>query len=326
MRVLVTGGAGFIGSHLVDKLMQQGYHVRVVDNLSAGRIENIKQWLNHPRLQLIKGDLRNPQIANEATKGVDMVFHLAANPEVRIGSQKPQEIYENNVTATYNLLEAMRAHNVKHIVFASSSTVYGEAKQIPTPEDYTPLQPISVYGASKLACEALISGYAHTFKIKALILRLANIVGERSNHGVIFDFIMKLRRNPRKLEILGDGTQRKSYLHVKDCINAILHLNEVFLEEDKLYDVYNVGSEDWITVREIANIVVEEMGLENVEYYFTGGVDGGRGWPGDVKLMLLDITKAKSKGWKPTMNSRETVKQATKELLKTIGGLEEETV
>jgi len=326
MRVLVTGGAGFIGSHLVDKLMQQGYHVRVVDNLSAGRIENIKQWLNHPRLQLIKGDLRNPQIANEATKGVDMVFHLAANPEVRIGSQKPQEIYENNVTATYNLLEAMRAHNVKHIVFTSSSTVYGEAKQIPTPEDYTPLQPISVYGASKLACEALISGYAHTFKIKALILRLANIVGERSNHGVIFDFIMKLRRNPRKLEILGDGTQRKSYLHVKDCINAILHLNEVFLEEDKLYDVYNVGSEDWITVREIANIVVEEMGLENVEYYFTGGVDGGRGWPGDVKLMLLDITKAKSKGWKPTMNSRETVKQATKELLKTIGGLEEETV
>ena len=319
MRVLVTGGAGFIGSHLVDKLMQQGYHVRVVDNLSAGRIENIKQWLNHPRLQLIKGDLRNPQIANEATKGVDMVFHLAANPEVRIGSQKPQEIYENNVTATYNLLEAMRAHNVKHIVFTSSSTVYGEAKQVPTPENYTPLQPISVYGASKLACEALISGYAHTFKIKALILRLANIVGERSNHGVIFDFIMKLRRNPRKLEILGDGTQRKSYLHVKDCINAILHLNEVFLEENKLYDVYNVGSENWITVREIANIVVEEMGLENVEYYFTGGVDGGRGWPGDVKLMLLDISKAKSKGWKPTMNSRETVKQATKELLKTIG-------
>ena len=318
MKVLVTGGAGFIGSHLVDSLMNQGYHVRVVDSFSAGRIENIKQWLNHPRFQLIKGDLRNPTVAVEAVKGVDIVYHLAANPEVRMSAQKPQEIYENNVTVTYNLLEAMRKYNVKHIVFTSSSTVYGEAKKIPTPEDYAPLEPISVYGASKLACDALISGYAYTFKIKSLVLRLANIVGKRSNHGVIYDFIMKLRKNPKKLEVLGDGTQRKSYLHIRDCINAILHLNKVFTGEDKLYDIYNVGSEDWITVREIADIVVKEMGLENVEYYFTGGVDGGRGWLGDVKLMLLDITKAKSKGWHPTMNSRDTVRRAAKELLNTL--------
>ena len=315
MRALVTGGAGFIGSHLVDRLMKEGYYVTVIDNFSSGTIENIKQWLDHPQFKLIRGDLRNPETILQAIKNVDVVFHLAANPEVRVGSQNPKVIYENNVAATFNLLEAMRKNNVKHLIFTSSSTVYGEAKIIPTPENYAPLAPISIYGASKLACEALITAYAHTFKIKSLILRLANIVGARSNHGVIYDFINKLKRNPKKLEILGDGTQQKSYLHVKDCTNAIIHLNEVFTKEDKLHDIYNIGSEDWITVKEIADIIVEELGLKNVEYHFTGGVDGGRGWPGDVKIMLLDITKAKSKGWKPATNSRETVKQATKELL-----------
>jgi len=184
---------------------------------------------------------------------------------------------------------------MRRLVFASSSTVYGEARKIPTPEDYSPLEPISIYGASKLACEALISGYAHTFKIRGLILRLANIVGERSNHGVIYDFILKLKKNPKVLEILGDGSQRKSYLHVSDCIDAILHLYERFEGDEGLYDVYNVGSEDWVLVREIADMVVECMGLESVEYSFTGGVEGGRGWPGDVKTMLLDIGKARSR-------------------------------
>ena len=193
-RVLVTGGAGFIGSHLVDRLMIEGYSVKVVDNMSTGSKENIKRWLDHPRFELIQGDLRDKDLVLTAVKDVDIVFHLAANPEVRIGSQKPEEIYENNVTTTYNILEAMRKNNVKQLVFTSSSTVYGDAKIIPTPEDYTPLEPISIYGASKLACEALISGYAHTFKIRSLILRLANIVGTRSKHGVIYDFIRKLRK------------------------------------------------------------------------------------------------------------------------------------
>jgi len=315
MRVLVTGGAGFIGSHLVDRLMLEGYRVRVVDNLSAGRLENLKRWLEDANFEFVKGDLREVEVISRAVSGVDLVFHLAANPEVKIGSQKPGEIYENNVAATYNLLEAMRRRGIRKLVFASSSTVYGEARKIPTPEDYSPLEPISIYGASKLACEALISGYAHTFKIRSLVLRLANIVGGRSNHGVIYDFILKLKKNPKVLEILGDGSQRKSYLHVSDCIEAMLRLYERFEGDEGLYDVYNVGSEDWVLVREIADVVVEGLGLEGVEYRFTGGVDGGRGWPGDVKTMLLDIGKAKSRGWKPKLNSRQAVKRAVQELV-----------
>ena len=314
-RVLVTGGAGFIGSHLVDRLMIEGYSVKVVDNMSTGSKENIKRWLDHPRFELIQGDLRDKDLVLTAIKDVDIVFHLAANPEVRIGSQKPEEIYENNVTTTYNILEAMRKNNVKQLVFTSSSTVYGDAKIIPTPEDYAPLEPISIYGASKLACEALISGYAHTFKIRSLILRLANIVGTRSKHGVIYDFIRKLRKNPNRLEILGDGTQKKSYLHITDCIEAIIKLYKAFRNDNLIYDVYNIGNEDWITVKEIADIVTGELGLKNVEYVFTGGTENGRGWPGDVKLMLLEISKAKQKGWKPKMNNTEAIRRTIRELI-----------
>jgi len=314
MKVLVTGGAGFIGSHLVDKLMQGGHEVRVLDNLSAGSLENLEHWLGHERFEFIKGDMRDPEVIKEAVKGVEAVFHLAANPEVRIGSQSPELLYETNVLITYNLLEAMRKEGVKLLAFTSSSTVYGEAEKLPTPEDYGPLKPISVYGGAKLAAEALISGYAHTFDMKAIVFRLANIIGKRSNHGVIYDFINKLKKNPNRLEILGDGTQRKSYLHVSDTVEAILHLFNEFLKENKTYDVYNIGSEDWITVKEIAEIVSREMNLDP-EFYFTGGVDGGRGWKGDVKVMLLSIEKAKAKGWKPKMNSRKAVEKTVRELL-----------
>ena len=314
MKVLVTGGAGFIGSHLVDKLMEGGHEVRVLDNLSAGSLENLEHWLGHERFEFIKGDMRDPEVIKEAAKGVEAVFHLAANPEVRIGSQSPELLYETNVLITYNLLEAMRKEGVKLLAFTSSSTVYGEAERLPTPEDYGPLKPISVYGGAKLAAEALISGYAHTFDMKAVVFRLANIIGKRSNHGVIYDFINKLKKNPNRLEILGDGTQRKSYLHVSDTVEAMLHLFNEFLKEDKTYDVYNIGSEDWITVKEIAEIVSREMNLDP-EFYFTGGVDGGRGWKGDVKVMLLSIEKAKAKGWKPKMNSYQAVEKTVRELL-----------
>ena len=318
MEILVTGGAGFIGSHLVDKLMEKGNKVRVVDDLSAGSLKNIEKWLDDKNFEFIEGDLRDPKVALKSVKGVDTVFHLAANPEVRIGAQSPELLYETNVLITYNLLEAMRKENVKHLVFTSSSTVYGDAKVIPTPEDYAPLEPISVYGGVKLAAEALISGYAHTFDIKSLIFRLANIIGERSNHGVIYDFINKLKKTPERLEILGDGTQRKSYLHVSDTIEAMLYLFEKFKEEEKIYDVYNLGSEDWITVKEIAEIVSKAMNL-NPELYFTGGVDGGRGWKGDVKFMRLSIEKAKSRGWKPKMNSYQAVERTVRELLENMG-------
>jgi len=314
---LITGGAGFIGSHLVDKLMELGWNVRVLDDLSAGSLDNVRRWLENERFEFVKGDMRNSGIVEEAVEGVDVVFHLAANPEVRIGSQSPELLYETNVLITYNLLNAMRNSNAKHLVFTSSSTVYGDAEVIPTPEDYAPLEPISVYGGAKLAAEALISGYAHTFGFRALIFRLANIIGERSNHGVIYDFINKLRRNPNELEILGDGTQRKSYLHVSDTIEGMLHVFEHFQKSDKTVDFYNLGNDDWITVREIAEIVAGEMGLRP-RFVFTGGVDGGRGWRGDVKFMRLSIEKAKETGWRPRMNSYEAVRRTVRELLETI--------
>lgn len=317
MKALVTGGAGFIGSHLVDRLMEEGNEVCVLDDLSAGSMDNIKHWLDNGRFEFIRGDMRDFEVVKRAVEGADVVFHLAANPEVRIGSQSPELLYETNVLITYNLLEAMRDSSVEYLVFTSSSTVYGDASVIPTPEDYAPLEPISVYGGAKLAAEALISGYAHTFGFRAVIFRLANIIGERSNHGVIYDFINKLRKNPDELEILGDGTQRKSYLHVSDTVEGMLHIFEHFRKEGKTVDFYNLGNDDWITVKEIAEIVSEGMGLKP-RFRFTGGVDGGRGWKGDVKLMRLSIEKAKKTGWAPELDSYEAVRKTVGELLETI--------
>ncbi|MEM3728455.1 MAG: NAD-dependent epimerase/dehydratase family protein [Candidatus Bathyarchaeia archaeon] len=312
-RVFITGGAGFIGSHLVDKLCEMGLKVVVFDNLSSGTIENVKEWLNAPNFKFIHGDLLSPKEIVRSIEGCDIIFHFAANPEVRVGSEDPKIHYEQNVLATFNLLEAIRkVGRVKILVFTSSSTVYGDAELIPTPEDYAPLKPISTYGASKLAAEALISAYANTCGFKAIIYRLANIVGLRSQHGVIYDFIKKLRENPNRLEILGDGTQTKSYLYVEDCIDAILTgLNA----GNERVNIFNVGSEDQIIVKEIADIVCTKMGLRDVQYVFTGGVDGGRGWKGDVKVMLLKIDRLKSLGWKPKLNSRQAVERAVSEIL-----------
>jgi len=269
LRAVVTGGCGFIGSHLVDTLMESSAEIIVVDNLSNGSTANVERWLGLQSFKLVRGDLKDPSGGwRECFRGIDVVFHFAANPEVRISVTSPRVYFDENVLATFNVLEACRRHGVPYLVFASSSTVYGEARVIPTPEDYHPLEPISVYGACKLACENLTISYSKLYGIKSLILRYANIIGPRSNHGVIIDFINKLKANPRKLEILGDGTQRKSYLHVNDYVNATLHTLKVFMKEDKDYDIYNIGSEDWVTVREIADIIVEEMGLENVEYTF----------------------------------------------------------
>jgi UDP-glucose 4-epimerase len=316
-RALVTGGAGFIGSHLVDALMDKGMEVCVFDNLSAGSLQNVERWIGSPAFSLIKGDLLNPKdLSKLDISRYEIIFHLAANPEVRVGSANPEVHFQQNVVATKNLLELLRrVGNVPTLVFASTSTVYGEAAKIPTPEDYAPLEPISIYGASKLACEALISAYAYTYGFKAVILRLANIVGPRSTHGVIHDFIQKLRKNPKKLEILGDGTQTKSYLYISDCIEAILLTTE---KSESQFEIYNIGSEDQINVKTIAQTVIQEMGLENVEITYTGGVNGGRGWKGDVKNMLLDVGKLKSLGWKLRYNSEESVRLAVKSLISEI--------
>ena len=309
--ILVTGGAGFIGSHLVERLLLDN-EVTVLDNFSSGRIEFLEPYRDIPDFHLLTGDLMNPKILDNAVSGKDFIFHLAANPDVKLGAENTHVHLEQNVLATYNLLEAMRKNDVRQMAFTSTSTVYGEAAQVPTPEDYGPLLPISLYGASKLSCEALISSYCHTFQMQSWIYRFANIVGERGTHGVLVDFIRKLRENSGKLEILGSGKQRKSYLEVKDCIRAMIHAVEHSSGE---VNVFNIGSEDSVDVTEIADIVVGQMGLDGVEYNYTGGIDG-RGWRGDVKLMLLSIEKIKMLGWSPELGSARALEVAVKALLK----------
>ena len=308
-KILVTGGAGFIGSHIVDRLIKNEYEVVVFDNLSSGKMEFISHHLNKTNFSLIEGDLLNTDEIDAACDGIDFVYHVAANPDVRLGAVDTKVHFDQNITATYNLLEAMRKNDVANIAFTSTSTVYGEATIIPTPEDYGPLVPISLYGASKLACEALITSYSYTFDMHSWIFRFANIVGDRGTHGIIVDFINKLKDNPEQLEILGDGRQSKSYLHISDCVDAILfvidHINETV-------NIFNVGSEDAIDATGIAGIVVEEMRLKDVEFSYTGGK---RGWKGDVPQMRLAVDKLKELGWGPSYTSGNSVRDTARALI-----------
>jgi len=312
-RILVTGGAGFIGGHVVDELMKSDAYVTVLDNLSSGRKANIERWLRFPSFTFIEGDCLKPRDVREAVERNEFVFHLAANAEVRRGAENTRVDLEQNLLATYTVLEAMRrSETCKRIAFTSTSTVYGEPTRFPTPEDYGPLLPISLYGASKLACEALISAYARTFGLKAIIYRLANIVGARSHHGVIWDFTRKLHQNPERLEILGDGRQAKSYLLVDDCIEAMLF---ALRETKEPVEVYNIGSEDQVSVTAIAHTVAAIMDARNVTFEYAATAEGGRGWVGDIKTMLLDVSKLKRLGWSPKHTSLESVRAAAKQAL-----------
>jgi len=314
MKALVTGGAGFIGSHLVDQMMENGEKVTVFDDMSAGSMSNLGRWNDSPNIKIIKESLLDPVKVLEAVEGIDVVYHLAANPEVRTSKAGPEDHYKQNVQATYNLLEAIRKRgDINCLAFTSTSTVYGEPNEIPTPETYAPLKPISHYGASKLAAEALMCSYAHMYGFRCVIFRMANVVGPRSNHGVTYDFVNKLKKDPTVLEILGDGTQTKSYLYVNDCVEGML------LGVEKSYydvEIMNIGSEDRINVLRIGQIVIEEMGLDDVEISLTGGVDGGRGWKGDVKIMQLDMSRLKSLGWRPQKNSSEAIRLTARSIIK----------
>ncbi|MEI8330485.1 MAG: NAD-dependent epimerase/dehydratase family protein [Methanomicrobiales archaeon] len=305
---VVAGGAGFIGSHLVDTLVAQGKEVLVIDSLCAGRKETIAQHIDSTKVRFLQNDLLTDGW-QESIEGADRLFHLAADPDVRQSAVNPDPTIQNNIIATYRVLEAMRRFHVPELVFTSTSTVYGDATVIPTPENYTPLEPISVYGASKLACESLISSYCHSFGMKASVFRFANIIGSRSGHGVITDFIKKLGQNPNELEILGDGKQAKSYLEVHECVAAMLF---AVGHARGTVNTFNVGSEDWIDVKSIAEIVCEEMHLPNTKFRFTGGE---RGWVGDVPKMQLAVEKIKALCWKPQVGSRESVRIAVQAML-----------
>ncbi len=312
MKTVVTGGAGFIGSHLVDALVARGDAVTVIDNLSTGELRHIEGHIRSGAVRFIQGDLLD-EGWQDAFGGADRVYHIAADPDVRASAGSPVQVYAQNVTATLRVLEAMRESGAEEIVFTSTSTVYGEADVIPTPEDYPAMKPISIYGGTKLAAEAMISGYAHTYGWRSWVFRFANIIGERSNHGVIWDFIHKLRRNPRELEILGDGKQAKSYCTVSACVDAVLFAAS---HTDEPFACFNIGTEDWIDVTSIAEIVAGEMGLPDVSFRYTGG---DRGWVGDVPRMLLSVEKLKSLGWRPGTTSEASVREAARALIRETG-------
>ncbi len=300
--ILITGGAGFVGSNLAAKLSLEN-RVIVFDNFSEGKMEYIPE-----KCEVIEGDILNAKQIENAAKGAEICYHFAADPRVKESFLNPVENFNQDAAGTLNVLEACRKNNVKTIVFASSSVVYGNAK-IPTPETAS-IFPISNYAAAKAASENYIMSYSSLYGMRAIIIRYANIIGPHSTHGVIFDFFNKLKKNPGELEILGDGKQKKSYLHVSDCVDATIFLEENL--EDSL-GIFNVGSEEQITTKEIADIVVENLGLKNVKYEFTGG---SQGWPGDVPLMLLSIEKIRSLGWKPKISIREAVVDTLKFLSK----------
>ena len=308
MKALVTGGAGFIGSHVVDELVRRNHEVVVYDNFSTGFRRHLDHAVRVGRVTVVEGDILDCPSLTAAMDGVSMVFHLAANADVRGGAANTRVDLEQNLLGTHSVLEAMRAVNATDIVFTSSATVYGEPDRFPTPEDCAPLQ-TSLYGASKLAAEAMIQAYGEYFGIRSYTFRFVSWIGERYSHGVVYDFINKLRRNPAELEILGDGNQRKSYLHVEDGIRGI------FMATEHLHDlknVLNLGHEQFMNVKDLARIVCEEMGLKDVTYRLTGGV---RGWLGDSPFVLLDILKMQRIGFVPEVSIEDGVRRTARYLL-----------
>lgn len=306
----ITGGAGFIGSHLVDKLIEDGKNVTVYDNLALASDENIKHHFGKSNFNFIKADLLDFNTLKEAMKNREIIWHLGANTDIPGGNRMTDLDLKNCTIATWNILEAMRQLGLKKILFTSSACVYGDAPPIALSETYGPLLPISLYGAGKLAGEGLMSAYSHLFGIHSWIFRFANVVGGRMDHGVIFDFIQKLKKNPKELEILGDGKQEKPFFLVEDCIEGML---SAFKNSDKQYDVYNLGCGSFTSVTKIAQIVVEEMGLKDVKFKYTGGK---RGWPGDIPITHFNVEKIKKLGWQPKHTSDEAVRIAAQRILK----------
>jgi UDP-glucose 4-epimerase len=306
VKILVTGGAGFIGSHLCDALVGSGNAVVAVDNLSLGREINLGQLRQSPQFEFVRGDVLSTEWFENLVRngGFECVFHMAANSDIARSHADPRVDFDNTFMTTFGVLEAMRKADVRQLVFASTSAVYGEVKGEIT-EDFGPLKPISHYGAAKLASEAFISSYGENYGIQSWITRFPNVVGPRSTHGAVYDFVHKLRRTPGRLEVLGDGTQEKPYLNVQDLVGAILL---VWRSATERVNIYNVGATTRSTVADIARIVIEE-GPAEAEIVYTGG---DRGWIGDVPKFAYDISAIEALGWSPSMTSDEAVRVAAK--------------
>jgi UDP-glucose 4-epimerase len=312
-RFFVSGGAGFIGSHLVSSLLNDTTTERVVifDNFSSGQRDYLAQCVGDPRAAVVEGDLKDLDAVTRAMAGADTVFHLAANPDIAKAVTQPDIDFWEGTYLAQNVLEAMRVNKVGTIFYTSGSGVYGENPTIAFAEDYGPCVPISTYGASKLACEGLIAAYCHMFELTGRVFRFANVVGPRQTHGVGYDFVRRLKADPTQLRILGDGTQKKSYIHVEDVLAAIRVAGKAAAAS---YDVFNVATEDYITVSEIADLAARVSGLspQQVRYEYTGG---DRGWKGDVPVVRFDCSKIKALGWKAQRTSAEAVADAMKAMI-----------
>ncbi|HEX8158899.1 MAG TPA: NAD-dependent epimerase/dehydratase family protein [Solirubrobacteraceae bacterium] len=302
-KVLITGGAGFIGSNLADRLAADGIEVIVYDNLSTGRREFVRDLDEHPQARVVEGDVLDIEALTEAMAGCDTVFHLAANADLRHGLKHPRRDLEQNTIATSNVLEAMRAANVSRIVFASTGSVYGEPEMFPTPEDCPfPVQ-TSLYAASKLAGEGLIAAYCHGYGFTGVVYRFVSILGERYTHGHIFDFVAALRRDPARLRVLGDGRQEKSYLYVGDCIEAIL--TGLDAARPGAFSVFNLGTDETLVVDDSVAAICAALGVDpQIEH--TGGA---RGWAGDSPLIHLDTARIRALGWAPQLTIFEAVQR-----------------
>jgi UDP-glucose 4-epimerase len=300
MKYFVTGGAGFIGSNLVDRLLLKGNDVTVYDNFSTGIPEYLENAKNNSGFTLIKGDLLDPDLLIPAISGCDFVFHLAANADVRFGTEHPAKDLHQNTIATFNVLEAMRKNSIDKIAFSSTGSVYGEAKVIPTPEDAPfPIQ-TSLYGASKLAGEGLIEAYCEGFGFQSWIFRFVSILGERYPHGHVFDFYKQLRAHPEQLDVLGNGHQKKSYLYIQDCLDA---LYIAIQNSHEKVNIFNLGTDEYCEVNDSINWICEHLGL-TPEIQYTGGE---RGWIGDNPFIFLDCTKIRSLGWQPKYSIKEGI-------------------
>ncbi len=310
MNYFLTGGAGFIGSNVCEHLLKvQDNRVTVYDNFSNGKREFLRNAVSDPRLKIVEGDLLDLGLLVSAIREHDCVIHLAANADIAASVNQTDLDLKQTILATFNVLEAMRQAGTRKIVYSSGSGIYGDVGELATAENFGPLLPVSMYGATKLGAEGLISAFCHLFEMRAYIFRFANVVGLHQTHGVGYDFIRKLRRDSSRLEILGNGNQSKSYIHVEDVVGAIFHVIE---RATSRITIHNVGTGDYIAVKRIAEIVVEEMGLQGVQMTFG---DTAFGWKGDVPVVRLNDDKIRELGWRPKYGSEQAMRRAIRQML-----------